>query len=252
MKSFPIIFFLAVNMLCPAQDSTYRLSENLDISLMFTAGVAAAGSQYASGIFKMPVDRSIQYNRMEVNVFDRSATYRYSKAADTWSNVPVYVAFSLPLLHLASKNSRSDFVKITVMAAEVYALTASTTALIKNTFPRKRPLMYQPDISDAEKWKRDNFRSFFSGHTANTAAMSFFFAQTYSDYHPRSRWRWAVWTICAALPAATAVLRYESGKHFWTDVITGYAFGALVGTGVPLLHKIRNKKKAASIGLKNQ
>jgi membrane-associated phospholipid phosphatase len=38
------------------------------------------------------------------------------------------------------------------------------------------------------------------------------------------------------MPLTTGLMRYKAGKHFWTDVLIGYAVGALVGVGVPALH----------------
>ena len=45
----------------------------------------------------------------------------------------------------------------------------------------------------------------------------------------------------AVVPAITAYLRVKGGKHFYTDVITGYLVGAAVGLIVPELHKTDNR-----------
>jgi membrane-associated phospholipid phosphatase len=66
--------------------------------------------------------------------------------------------------------------------------------------------------------------------------MSFSLAMMYADYNPKSKLKPLVWSLCAAFPIATGALRYKAGKHFWTDVITGYVMGALIGVGVPYLH----------------
>lgn len=51
-----------------------------------------------------------------------------------------------------------------------------------------------------------------------------------------------MWTGAAILPALTGITRVKAGKHYWTDVITGYAVGALVGTLTPLLHRRHLRK----------
>ncbi|MFA9454389.1 MAG: hypothetical protein ACERK6_10785 [Candidatus Aminicenantaceae bacterium] len=38
-------------------------------------------------------------------------------------------------------------------------------------------------------------------------------------------------------PAAVEYLRIDSAHHFRTDAITGYIMAALIGCGIPLLHK---------------
>jgi membrane-associated phospholipid phosphatase len=50
----------------------------------------------------------------------------------------------------------------------------------------------------------------------------------------------------AVYPALVGYLRRDSAKHFRSDVITGYLVGALIGIGVPLLHKTRNRDLTVS------
>lgn len=239
-----ILYSVAASGVAPTDSLPYRLSEPMEISLCLGSAITGSVALQEGASFRLPPASSILLlNRERVNAFDRSATYRYSKTAARISDVTEYVSLALPLLHLIPQNSRRDFGKITMMAAETAAMTTSITWLFKNTIRRERPLMYNPDVPMEVKNKRDNYRSFFSGHTAQTAAMSFFFAQTFAHYHPRSRWKPVVWSLCAALPVLTAVMRYEAGKHYWTDVITGYAVGALVGMSVPWMHKVGMKHR---------
>ncbi|MEZ4880043.1 MAG: phosphatase PAP2 family protein [Chitinophagales bacterium] len=51
-----------------------------------------------------------------------------------------------------------------------------------------------------------------------------------------------MWTGAAIIPAITGLCRYGAGKHFFTDVIVGYAIGSAIGIGIPQLHKIKQKK----------
>jgi len=54
-----------------------------------------------------------------------------------------------------------------------------------------------------------------------------------------------LWISAATIPAIAAGLRVASGRHFPTDVLTGYAVGALVGYYIPELHK----KKTQNISM---
>ncbi|AHM62811.1 membrane-associated phospholipid phosphatase [Flammeovirgaceae bacterium 311] len=56
-------------------------------------------------------------------------------------------------------------------------------------------------------------------------------------YAENPAWRWAALSGAAVIPGAIAVWRYTSGKHFPTDVITGYVVGAGVGLLVPHIHR---------------
>ncbi|MBK8516636.1 MAG: phosphatase PAP2 family protein [Saprospiraceae bacterium] len=80
----------------------------------------------------------------------------------------------------------------------------------------------------------------FSGHTSSTTALSFFTAKVYIDTHPDMKNKWIVWTMGAAIPATIGYLRYEAGKHYPTDIISGYLVGATIGYLIPKIHKSEN------------
>jgi hypothetical protein len=45
--------------------------------------------------------------------------------------------------------------------------------------------------------------------------------------------------IAAVVPAFPGLMRVKAGKHFATDVMAGYAFGALLGYFIPHMHKAK-------------
>jgi membrane-associated phospholipid phosphatase len=173
----------------------------------------------------------------QVNRFDRSAIRMHSGTADMVSNGLMVTSFVLPFTLLGDKAIRKDFGKIAVMDAEVIALNTTLTNLVKELVQRPRPLVYNPEIPIYKKRGADNFKSFFSGHTSTVSSQSFFFAYVFTTYNPHHKLLPLVWTTAAVLPLATGLMRYSAGKHFWTDVLIGYAVGALVGVGVPALHR---------------
>ena len=220
--------------------SPYKLSLAVDIPLSSNS-IALLGTSYLIGKTWDTPSKSIagQLNRDSINRFDRSATRQNSKVAGYLSDATLYMAVALPLLQLANQNSRKDFGKIAAISAETFVANIAITELFKETIKCKRPLLYNPDIPVDKKWKQDNFKSFYSGHTSTVAAMSFSFAEMYADYNPKSKLKPMVWSMCAVLPILTGALRYKAGKHFWTDVITGYVAGAAVGLATPYLHNAK-------------
>ena len=222
--------------------SPYKLSKPLDHPLS-QGSIVLLGTAYCIGqTWSLPPKVSIEnLNRNSVNIFDRGATYQHSKIAGNISDACLYTSIGLPLLQLINKNCRKDIGKLAVINGEVLVLDLGVTELFKETVRRKRPLLYNAAIPVDNKYVKDNFKSFFSGHTSTVAAMSFCFATMFAQYNPHSKAVPAVWALCAALPAATGVLRYAAGEHYWTDIITGYAVGALIGVGVPYLHSINRK-----------
>ncbi len=177
----------------------------------------------------------------DINHFDRSATHQWNTKIAVASDVGWIGAMSLPALLFIDKKARNEYGSLLTMWSETFLATMSITALVKNTVNRPRPYVYNPDVSLSEKLKKDATASFFSGHTSMTSSSCFFTAKVYADMHPNSRFKPLMWTGAALLPATVGLFRYKSGKHYLTDILTGYAIGTLVGILVPQLHKIKNK-----------
>ncbi len=111
---------------------------------------------------------------------------------------------------------------VNTMAQNIW-ITANLTQSVKLLAQRQRPAFFGSN---------DDYRSFFSGHssiTATAATTALWYA-----YHVKNPNKWAKplgWTSLG-LSLTTGILRIISGKHYPSDVITGFA----VGTGVALLN----------------
>lgn len=239
---FRSTILLLLSLLClgtQAQNvqSPYRLSLAVDIPLASGAlGFLTAGGLIGRTHSLPPKESLLTLDRSQINRFDRGATYNYSKPARYASDAFLYFSMVTPLLHLPSANARRDFGKVAAISGEVLMLNLALTNYVKEILRRKRPLLYNPDVPMDKKWKADNFKSFFSGHTSTVAAMSFLYANMYAQYNPNSKLKPMMWTLAALMPLTTGFLRFKAGKHYWTDIIVGYAVGTLCGLAVPYLH----------------
>lgn len=102
-------------------------------------------------------------------------------------------------------------------------ITANLTQTVKLLAQRQRPASFESN---------DDYRSFFSGHSSITATAVT--TALWYAYHVKNPNKWAKplgWTS-VGLSLTTGILRIISGKHYPSDVITGFA----VGTGVALLN----------------
>ncbi len=180
----------------------------------------------------------------KINSFDRGAVYNNSLTAIEYSNYTLLSGALLPLYFLSNHNTRSDFLPLLVMGAEVYAITSTLALNSKFAFNRSRPLAYNPEFSEEFRMGKTSKLSFFSGHTAQTAGFSFFMAKVIHDYHPDMAigQKVGLWSFAVALPVVTGYFRVKGGKHFNSDVITGFAVGAAIGWLVPQLHKKKESK----------
>lgn len=219
--------------------SPYRLSWAVDVPII-TAGVGM-GVTYLILDSQTPLlteNYINSLNRNDVWALDRATTYNWSKPVARVSDAFLYTSFAVPFVLLADRNVRKDYLKIGLMYAETIALTGALTSLTKNILKRPRPFVYNESVDLHYKQEKDAQYAFFSGHTSVTAAMCFMTAKVFQDYNKGSKAIPWVWAAAATFPAITGVLRQQAGKHFWTDVVTGYLVGAAIGFLIPELHRI--------------
>lgn len=188
----------------------------------------------------------LDLDRMDVNSFDRKGTFNYSIKANNWSDVFSIGSYALPFALLIPKRTRGDVGTIFLLYGESFLINGGLTGLTKRLSKRPRPFVYNELAPFAKKQLRGARYSFFSGHTSSAAHNSFFAAKIFSDYFPDSKLKPYVWITAATIPAVTGYLRVKAGKHYPTDVMAGYAVGALVGFLVPHLHK---KGKDSPLGI---
>jgi membrane-associated phospholipid phosphatase len=243
MKILPLLLICLALNFCSlkAQNSfvSYALTYKFDVPLA-TAGLGLNFAYFLLDKKSEPLQPSFiaSLDRMEINAFDRSAAYNWSRPAALGSDVLMYGAIAAPTLLLLDKNIRKDYGKVGVIWAQTMALNTGLTNITKVLVKRTRPYVYNPNTPEHYKLERDARYSFFSGHTSVTASMSFMTAKIFSDYNPGSKALPYVWTTAAVVPATVAFLRWRAGKHYASDVIVGYLTGAAVGFLVPHLHKI--------------
>lgn len=183
-----------------------------------------------------------------INSFDRIATEMSSDVADRWSDYTLLTSIGLSGTFLLGRRSRKDFIKISVLFAEVMAISNGLTQISKSLFQRPRPYVFDEDWDPVRILSSNDRAAFVSGHTSESAAGTFFFARVFSDYYPDSKLKPYVWGLSIGLPALTGYLRIRSGNHYPTDVIAGYLLGAAVGYLVPTWHKKRSRRTSQKMG----
>jgi membrane-associated phospholipid phosphatase len=218
--------------------SPYSFKWKRDLIASSAAAVLAVGGYFTSSRLK-PLTES-QVNSLDpynLTGVDRAAINNWSPGSATASDVLLYSSFVLPGVMMLNKRMRKDYLVIGFIYAEVGMLTYGLTDLTKGLAKRVRPYAYNGDVDLEFRTTKGARQSFFSGHTAMTAALAFTTAKIFSDYSDNPVHEALVWTGAAVLPIATASLRYAAGRHFPTDVIAGYFIGATIGYMVPWLHR---------------
>ena len=246
MKRFGIVSLLCIFVIknvftqstFPYQFSIHKETTLLSVGIGFTA----YGWHIGKKVNGLTVNQLNLLNVEDIHPrTDRSAARRWSPAAAKWSDRLLVVAALPPVMLTGSKagDSWRQGGGVALMGLEALMLSAGLTNTVKNLVLRPRPYAYQSNVPLAVRLEADTRRSFFSGHTSTVAVASYFTAQVYADLYPDSRWKPWVWTGAATLPLAVGIQRYRAGKHFPTDILVGYAVGALCGVLTPYWHRKR-------------
>jgi membrane-associated phospholipid phosphatase len=221
-------------------DFPYELNTGQEIAI---SGAGAA--LLVPGIFMMSNQSGLTPEEIaaldpdDVNPLDRPATENWSPTSANVSDVLQTLQVISPLLLATSGKGREHAGVILVMYAETLLLVNGFAQLAKGSFSRTRPYPYNdnPEISEELKLEVDAVRSFPSGHTTNAFNSAVFLGTVYGKLYPESPARKWVWAGGLTFAATTGILRYTSGKHFPTDILTGALVGSTVGFVVPKVHE---------------
>jgi len=191
----------------------------------------------------------LQLDEQNINAFDRYAISKNSEQAKKLSDFFLTGVLVLPTIFLSNHHTRQDIIPLLSLSLEVIALNYTLTNITKKLVQRTRPLAYNSEFPLEEKLAKNVRKSFYSGHTSHTAALSFLMAKVMTDYHPDAKLglKIGIWTFAASIPALTGYWRVRAGKHFPTDTIVGYLAGGLVGIAVPHFHKRRSNKSSKRV-----
>jgi len=245
MKNFKILLFFCFSYLGAQQESNsqnfrsvYSINKNLELNLLsLSTALNISAILLAQNVKPLTVQEINLLSKNDIWQFERELTENWDNKSKIASDVLLYASLCNPILFYVQRNTRNDIGPISLIWLETLTINAGITNLTKSLISRKRPYLYGNKANMNDKKKKDNQRSFFSGHTSAAAASWFMFAKIYQDYNPQDKRIPYIWSISAVVPAITAYLRIKAGKHFYTDVIAGYLIGAAVGLTVPELHK---------------
>ena len=224
-------------------ESPYEISWAVDGPWVgVSVGLNVLGFTLIQNKDELSLEEMNALDKNDVIKIDRFLAGRYDESADELSYYPFYASFAVPVvMMLADGNMRTNAGQISVMFIESMATTGAAFTLTAGLIHRPRPLTYNTSLPDNLRREASAQRSFIGGHTAATAAATFFAAKIYHDFYPDSAARPFVWTAAAAVPAWVGYLRSKSGKHFLTDNIAGYLVGAASGILIPEFHKKENE-----------
>lgn len=186
-----------------------------------------------------------------LNAFDRPVAYydpaRFD-AAQKRSDQFLNLSIASPVLLMLSRGLRKEGLDLLTLYTTAHAVNNLIYFATTFSIRRARPLTYNPAVPLQEKTGNAKTNSFYSGHVSFSTTATFFGAKVLTDYYRIKGWkRVAIFSVAAVPPILVGVNRMHAGKHFRTDVLTGFVVGAACGIGIPELHRIRQKTRNLSL-----
>lgn len=202
------------------------------------AGLSSKTTLTTQEVLALDKNDISKFNRPAFNF--PASNYKTSRSG---SDYVMYGSMALPTLLLFDKRLRTDWKEFTTMYFQTHTISSDLYLTSALNYKKPRPLAYNTDYPIELRSGESTSNSFFSGHVTTTTASTFFMAKLYCDYHDLSIGQKAiVYTLASIPPAVVASFRMRAGKHFRTDVMTGFLVGATTGILVPELHKRRKNK----------
>jgi membrane-associated phospholipid phosphatase len=213
-------------------------------------GMAVLGSSLRDNTDPITREEISGLDHADVNRFDRAATENWSPAwdgrSDEYRDWVVRAAFLLTGVEGVSALAHgrlAEAATLGVMFGELFLVTAGVTYMTKAIVGRKRPYVFNPDMSVDERFHiassdgNEVFFSFFSGHAAAAFAAASFTSTLFMDIHGTSVWSHVVWGSTLTFAALAGTSRVKAGVHYPSDVIVGAMVGSAIGHLVPRLHR---------------
>lgn len=220
----------------------YRAQPKLEIPLYLAIiGAASLGFKATDKLASLDSTEVARLDPLTINSFDRPVAYNNPanfQQAQKISDVLLTVFVLSPGLLLLDKKVRRDWqdylsVVFSAHAADNVMYFSSVVSV-----RRPRPLTYNPAVPFSSKIGGNRTNSFFSGHVTWVATSTFLLAKIYTDYHQVTGLkRILLYSAASVPPAIMGYFRMQAGKHFPSDVLTGFVVGAASGILLPELHR---------------
>ena len=230
MKVVLVLLALATTARADDDVPAYQLNLSVDVPVVATSALV-------TGVWFLdlgPAWCAPQCDPSHLNALDKPFAGRYHPA---WTTAGTATTAALivggPALLLAHE-SLGPAANDTLVIAEAGLATAAFGALFETGVRRPRPYLYGTAAPLEERTDTNASLSFFSGHTADSFAVTIATYATLCRLH--SRWRYVALGVGLAASTFVGVSRVASGDHFPTDVLVGAGVGASIGWLVPALH----------------
>lgn len=223
----------------PFPERAYQLQWEIDVPLFAIGGALALGREIRSSNSSAPaycttVPEGCDEN--DLNAIDKPFAGTYDERWSDATDVVVLVLGLAPWPMLWFDNTLLNTLNDVTVIYEAALTAMAISGLASLSASRARPFVYGTKAPEEVRTSPNGALSFVSGHATMAFALSTSTFWTIYRRHGSGVYAWTTLGVGTALATSVAVGRVLAGKHFPTDVVTGAAVGASVGTLIPALH----------------
>mgnify|MGYP000336118975 CR=1 FL=1 len=244
LKLLIIIIFIIVN-INDSKSQTYEIDLNQELYITGINSLILTVSYFNHSNFDLSEIKKISLDKNKIFFPDNLYYHNYNKSISDISDYFLGLNIALPLItNFSSFNENNS---LYIIYFENLLSTFALTSLVKTTFKRARPFnFYKNDFEDSQK---DDFYSFFSGHSSLAFSSAIFNCIIFSKLNANCEYKNLVWILSLTNSSITAFLRVLAGKHFISDVIVGAIIGSSVAYLITELHYHENIKDGDNINI---
>jgi len=220
-------------------ERAYQLQWEIDVPLFAIGAALALGREIRSTTGSAPAYCTTVpegCNEEDLNALDEPFAGYYDPRWSDATDVVVLTLFAAPWPMLWVNNTLLNTLNDITIIYESALTALALSGLATLSASRPRPLVYGTRAPEDVRNSPSGSLSFISGHTTAAFALSTSTFWTIYRRHGSGVYAWTTLAVGTALASSVAVGRVLAGKHFPTDVLTGAAVGASVGTLIPALH----------------
>jgi len=190
---------------------------------------------------KRPLPDASLLDRSQIFWLDRKLMPARKKWATSLSDPLVYASIASGGIMSMCANKK-DWRTGAVIWGGTIIITQGITHLTKVVARRPRPTAYHLS-EQGQLLKKKEYQSFLSGHTSIAVASVVTGSVLWLNWQKSE---WTLPAISIIMASGCGLCRIFSGRHFFTDVLTGAIVGATIGVLMPISHE----KKALSKEIK--
>lgn len=223
----------------PFPKRAYQLQWEIDVPLFAIGAALALGREIRSTNSSAPAYCTTVpdgCNEDDLNAVDKPFAGTYNPSWSKATDVVVIVLGTAPWPMLWYDNSLVNTLNDVTIIYESALTAMAVSGLATLSAQRARPYVYGTKAPEDVRTSPNGALSFVSGHTTMAFALSTSTFWTIYRRHGSGTYAWTTLGVGTLLASFVAVGRVAAGKHFPTDVLTGAAVGASVGTLMPALH----------------